>query len=171
MVHDDRRVRVQRRGVADALEPTGARGDMGRQNVFHAGAEHQFGEADDSRGQSWLSGRFPHDELGFPDRSHRLGSRRAVAQLHLGINRGLDAVAALQITGQLIGHVAPMGQVDEVEVRVDDGQIRLQNGLWNLLCQPCVPRWIDAAEFPAVGCRAAFEHCVFHRSFLSTVCR
>ena len=134
-------------GVADALEAGAGGGHVGAQDLLGAGAERQVDQADDAGGDARRAvaaarrhGGDAVDELGLAQRAQLGRAVGAVAGRALDEHRALDFVAAAGVGQQVGQQVAVRGEVPEVMVRVDDGQIRLED----LLLRQAQPVLADA---------------------------
>jgi len=68
-------------------------------------------------------------KLDLTQRAQVFGAVGAGKALGLAVDRGDDVMPALRILEILLEHVAVARQVEEMEMAVDDGQIRVEDGL------------------------------------------
>jgi hypothetical protein len=57
-----------------------------------------------------------------------------------------DVVARAQVGQQLVEQIAMVGPIPQVMVRVDDGQVGIEDGLGRRRPEPCLARCGDATE-------------------------
>jgi hypothetical protein len=109
------------------------------QHLLGAGAERQVNQADDAGGDAGRAvaaarrhGGDAADELGLAQRAQLGRAVGPVAGGALDEHRALDLVAAAGVDQQVRQEVAVGGEVPEVMVRIDDGQLRLEDLLLRL---------------------------------------
>jgi hypothetical protein len=168
----DDRARVPRARVAHAAEAPAAGPDVRLQHWSHAVAEREVGEAHDARGDARrpvgaarAHRRHAGDELGLAHGPHLLGSRRAIHRMALHEDGGDDVVAGADVVEELVQEVAVVGPLPQVVMRVDDGQVGLEDRLRRLLREPGFVGRVDAAELRRADRRRA------HRDSRSAVRR
>ncbi len=132
--HD--RIRVMGGDVADAAEPPASGALVRIQHHDHARAEAQVGVPDDPPAdarRAVATGRAHRgdtvDELGLADRAHLLRPAGAVEGAALYEHGGGDAVPGAEIGQQIGKHVAPVGPIPQMVVRIDDRQRRVERRL------------------------------------------
>ena len=158
----DDRARVPRPRVAHAAEAPAAGPDMRLQHRLHAVAEREVGEAHDARGDARrpvgaarAHRRHAGDELGLAHGPHLLGARGAIHRMALDEDGGDDVVPGADVVEELVQEIAVVGPLPQVVMRVDDGQVGLEDRLRRLLGEPGLVGRVDAAELRrAYGRRA-----------------
>src|SRR5207237_2062198 len=116
-------------------------------------AEREIGEAHDAGGDARLSvaaavahRRDAGHELRLPHRTQLLRTRRAVHRLALDEDRGDDVVAPADVVEELVEQVAMPTALPEMMVRVDDGQVGLEDRLRRTRGEPRLVGLVDAPE-------------------------
>ncbi len=89
-----------------------------------------------------------HGELGFADRPHLCGAGPAVHRASLHEHRRDDVVTAVGVGQQFIKEVTPARPVPQMVVRIDDGQVGVEDGL----ATPIKPRLADRKIIGSNGC-------------------
>ena len=130
------RIGVPRRDMADTPEAVATGAQMGQQHRFDSAAKREVGAADDTRAGARPAqsaarehGRHAVDELGLADRAHLRRSTLAIHRLRLHVHRRDDVVAAVHVGQEIVSEVARARANPQVVVRIDDGQLRLENRL------------------------------------------
>ena len=130
--------------LADAAEAAGAGFDVGLQHGVHFFALPEIGVADDARGNPGFQtpairlGGDPCHEFRLPYWLHLLRPRGAIRPETLKENRRHHVVAGGQIPHQIIQQIRVAAVVPQMMMRIDDGQLRLQD----VLGQPGQPGWV-----------------------------
>jgi hypothetical protein len=126
-------VGVPRRDLADAFEAAAAGGDVPAQNIGGLLAEPQIDHADNAGTGAHVAiaatrrhGGHAVDEFGLAERAQFAWPIGPVHGETLNEDRLPDVVAALQISEQVRKQIAPLPEIPEMVVRVDDRQVRLK---------------------------------------------
>ncbi len=134
-------------GVADAFEARAGGGHVRAQRLLGASADRQIDEADDARrhprgaiAAARRHGGDAVDELGLAQGAQLRCAVGAIAGRALDEHGRLDLVAAAGVGEQVGKEVAVRGEIPEVVMRVDDGEI----GLQHLLLRQAQPVLADA---------------------------
>ena len=144
---------VPRRGMAHAAEAPAPGLDQSLQHGLDAIAEGEVREAHDARSHARgavlpavAHGGHPGHEFRLADRAHLFRAVRAIHGVAFHEHGGHGVVAAAHVVEKLVKQVAVVRALPQVMMSVDDGQIRLEDGLGRPLGQPRLVRRVDAAE-------------------------
>jgi hypothetical protein len=145
------------RGMADALEAAVGCGHVGPQHLLGTRTHCQVDEADDAGGNPRCTigaagrhGGDAVDELGLAQRLELGRAVGAIAGCALDEDRALDPVTAARVGEQVGKQIAMRREVPQMVVRIDDGEVRLQDllahGRQPILPDPGHPRCYRAVR-------------------------